>query len=292
MLIDHIGFFFFPEEILFRQIGRLSFPIFAYLLTVGYAKTSNFNRYALRLLKFALVSQAPYAFFSILSRGSMGYNPLNFNILFLLLMGLYMLKLYDYYKAQKGLKKIPAWLVLVLFILLPRLLSLTFMRVELPYMEGSYNFGLSYGSYGLLLILLFYVYKDQIIDTLLGFLLLSYFHNYIEDMISLSGIMKEADLITRFQQLFEITFLEPFQIVFAAGCPRPLALMILNRLVSLITFSSSYTQFYAIFAIFVIYALKDRNFYFRMPQSFAYWFYPLHLAVLGIIDFLLQNGLI
>lgn len=292
MLIDHIGFFFFPDELLFRQIGRLSFPIFCYLITVGYVHTSNFNRYVLRLLKFALISQAPYAFFSILSRGSMGYNPLNFNVLFNLILGLYTLKIYDCYKAQKGLKKPLTGLGLALFIALPRLASIIFMGVKLPFIEGAYDFSLSYGSYGLLLILIFYVYKDRLIDTLLAFALLSYFHGYLDDMVAISRIGYVAEPLVRFQRLFDITVVEPFRVVFTAGCPRPLALLILNRLLSMVSFSRPYIQFYAVFGIFTIYALKDLSFKFRMPQSFAYWFYPLHLAVLGIIDFLIQNGLI
>lgn len=292
MLIDHIGFFFFPDEMLFRQIGRLSFPIFAYLLTVGYQHTRNFNRYVLRLLKFALISQAPYAFFSLLSRGSMGYNPLNFNILFLLILGLYMLKLYDYYKKQRGLLKPLIWLCLAFYIALPRLLSLVFMNVVLPGIEGSYDFSLSYGSYGLLVILIFYVYKKSLVDAVLGFMLLSYFHGYLDDMIAIAGIAKEPVLITRFQHLFDIAVLEPLRIVSSAGCPRPLALLILKRLLDMLTFSAHYLQFYAIFGIFVIYTLRDVKFHFRMPSSFAYWFYPVHLAILGLLDYLIQNGLL
>ena len=36
MLIDHIGYMFFPDYRIFRTIGRLAFPIFAYQLSVGF----------------------------------------------------------------------------------------------------------------------------------------------------------------------------------------------------------------------------------------------------------------
>lgn len=39
MLIDHIGYMFFPKYRIFRTIGGLAFPIFAYQLSVGYMKT-------------------------------------------------------------------------------------------------------------------------------------------------------------------------------------------------------------------------------------------------------------
>ena len=60
MLIDHIGLFFFPDIPLFRIIGRLSFPLFAFLIANGAYYTKNQNRYLLRLGIFALVSQIPY----------------------------------------------------------------------------------------------------------------------------------------------------------------------------------------------------------------------------------------
>lgn len=292
MLIDHIGFFFFPDEDIFRHIGRLSLPIFAYLITIGYTKTSNFKGYILRLLKFGLLTQAPYFLLTLISRGKMGYNPFTFNIFFTLALGLYGLKIYDFYKVQRGYKKPLLWLGLVLYLALPRLLSLVFMRLSLPYIEGVYAFSIDYGSYGLILILLFYVYRNNLVDTLLAFLLLSYFHGYLEDMIALSGIWDEASAIVRFQKLFDIAVLEPITLPFAANCPRPLALLILNRLIAMLTFAPKYSQFYAVFAIFIIYALKDVSFKFRMPRNFAYWFYPIHLLILGLINFLIKNGLL
>lgn len=60
MLIDHIGAVLFPEIIILRIIGRISFPLFAYCLVVGFQYTSNIKKYALRLLLFSIVSQPIY----------------------------------------------------------------------------------------------------------------------------------------------------------------------------------------------------------------------------------------
>lgn len=62
MLIDHFAYYFYyaiPEEVYVycRALGRVSMPIFVYLLVQGYFNTKNIKKYKLRLLIFAVITQ-------------------------------------------------------------------------------------------------------------------------------------------------------------------------------------------------------------------------------------------
>ena len=83
MLVDHIGFLFFPEQAIFRIIGRVAFPLFAFLIAEGFLKTKDVKEYLKRLSIFAVISQAPFFFFERLA----GEINLNLNILFTLALG-------------------------------------------------------------------------------------------------------------------------------------------------------------------------------------------------------------
>ena len=82
MTVDHIGAVLYPEFTVLRFIGRLSFPLFAYLLILGMENTRNIRYYFARLFIFALISQVPF-FLAI------DYGPFeSLNIFFTLSFGL------------------------------------------------------------------------------------------------------------------------------------------------------------------------------------------------------------
>ncbi len=58
MLIDHIGYMLFPQHLVFRYIGRLAMPIFAFLIGEGCIYTRNKKRYFLQLFALGVLCQA------------------------------------------------------------------------------------------------------------------------------------------------------------------------------------------------------------------------------------------
>ena len=127
MIIDHVGFVFFPEMIIFQIIGRLSFPLYAYLIALGYSRTKNSIIYFFRVLVLAIVSQW---FFNYL------ISPIKLNVCFTLSFSIISLIVFELNKINKALKMFLYILILFLSLLL----------------------GCEYGSYGILLVLLFHLY--------------------------------------------------------------------------------------------------------------------------------------
>ncbi|MDD3481193.1 MAG: TraX family protein [Patescibacteria group bacterium] len=131
MVFDHVGLVFFPSIIGFRILGRLAFPILAYQLSIGYDRTSNFNRYLNRLFFFATLSQIPYY---------LAFGEVELNILFTFAAALVFMRAIDKKK----------WTYYLLVIIVGTLLSF------------------DYGFYGILLPAVFWVLRNSKKNALAG----------------------------------------------------------------------------------------------------------------------------
>ncbi|MBR5528470.1 MAG: conjugal transfer protein TraX [Clostridia bacterium] len=104
MLCDHLWGTIVPGNDWLTCIGRIAFPIFAFLTVEGYFHTSNLKKYILRLLIFAALSEIP---FNLMSGGNIIF-PIHQNVLWTFLIGLSMIHLNE--KARSGRKP---WFILL-----------------------------------------------------------------------------------------------------------------------------------------------------------------------------------
>lgn len=77
MLCDHLWGTVIPGNDWLTCIGRISFPIFAFMIVEGYFHTKNLKKYVLRLLFFAVISEIPFN----LAVGSRLFYPIHQNVL-------------------------------------------------------------------------------------------------------------------------------------------------------------------------------------------------------------------
>ena len=85
MTIDHIGYLLFPNIIVFRIIGRLAFPILAYLIAEGCKYTKNKLK---RFLLMFIIGIAYLVFYYIYSKKVLGsiFMSFSFAIFFIFLL--------------------------------------------------------------------------------------------------------------------------------------------------------------------------------------------------------------
>lgn len=108
MVIDHVGLFFFPHLLWPRIIGRIAFPLFAWLIANGARHTRDMRAYGVRLFALALVSQIPFTLANLQIGGSLFY----LNVVFTLFLGL--VAIYALQMLRHPALKVSAVLVLAL----------------------------------------------------------------------------------------------------------------------------------------------------------------------------------
>ncbi|MCD7801222.1 MAG: conjugal transfer protein TraX [Ruminococcus sp.] len=119
MFIDHFGILIFPDVTLFRIVGRVSFPIYAYLIAEGCKYTKNRVKYFLQVFILGLICSVV---FMVMER------YIFFCILITFSISILMIYLLDYVK--KSLKS--RWILLTLA------LAGTFFLCK--YVEVDYGF--------------------------------------------------------------------------------------------------------------------------------------------------------
>lgn len=139
MLSDHIWATYLCFGNWMTYIGRMAFPIFAFQIAEGFIHTSNYKKYALRLLGFALISEIPFNLFY----SSRWFNPFHQNVLFTLLFGLLAISVIDKARKTKTAKNILLGILWLILLCGASVLSFA-----------------DYGFWGMLTVVMFYLLRD------------------------------------------------------------------------------------------------------------------------------------
>ncbi|MBL1228068.1 hypothetical protein IW492_02330 [Enterococcus sp. BWB1-3] len=133
---------------IFLILGRLSFPLFCFLLVEGFVHTSNVKKYFSRLLIFALISEVPY---DLAFRNSF-FTLEKQNVFFTLLIGLVVLM-----GLEKVKERTPLNIILSLGIVFAGIFTAEFLQTD-------------YGGWiGVLLIsVLYYLREYPLVKCLAG----------------------------------------------------------------------------------------------------------------------------
>ena len=139
MICDHLWAKVVPGNDWMTYVGRMTFPIFAFMISEGFIHPSNLKKYILRLLAFAVISEIPFNLFY----GGSWFYPYHQNVMFTLLFGLLAIMLIDKAKKNRDAKTIVKSALLVI------LLGI-----------ASFICFVDYGFWGFLIIIMFYLFRN------------------------------------------------------------------------------------------------------------------------------------
>ncbi len=99
MTLDHVAYYCGVHGMTYevmRSLGRIAFPVFAFLLVEGYVHTHSKQRYFFSLMAFALISQIPWWLLS---------HDNSLNVFFTLALGLLTLQILDTLQPLRPINK-------------------------------------------------------------------------------------------------------------------------------------------------------------------------------------------
>lgn len=151
MTCDHIGYQIFPQYKILRLIGRLAFPIFAYMIAEGAKYTKNRLRYFLQMFGLGVLCQAVY-FFAMNSLYQCILITFSFSIILI-------------YTLDHAIKKnnFDSWILFILVFLV-----VFFLAEVLPLLLTNTDYAVDYGIWGILTPVFVYLGSKKILKLLLA----------------------------------------------------------------------------------------------------------------------------
>ena len=179
MLLDHMWATVVPGNEWMTCVGRLAFPIFAFLIVEGYFYTRNLKKYVQRLLFCALLSEIP---FNLMCCGRLFY-PLHQNVLWTFLIAIGLIRWNERAKHAKPWRRLLRWAATLI----------------VGFLIGTLTF-VDYYGYGVMMVLIFYFFRGRSWRQLLGQLIGLYWIN-VELM---GGLVYELGDFVIHQQAFAL----------------------------------------------------------------------------------------
>ncbi len=306
MLIDHIGAVF-PVPLtpaVFRLIGRIAFPIYAYLIAEGCKHTKNKNKYLLRLGIFAIISEIPFdlAFMQYQTHDFQRLN-INFfyqtNVFYSLFLGAACICVYESLKTKRQ-----PWIALIPLIIVPISLVLAFLLQD----KISWRIPLSIGflTYtAAALWLSHFLYDDEatpktvllrnilpIVVTvpifMLGSIMDTDYGMYAVLYILIFYLAKPDNRIIRTIIMFVVVFLEYAYPYFFWLCFRIYRIRLFLLPGKAMFFQSNLDYFWFALASVPLVFLYNGKQGPKVKWAF-YIFYPAHIAALVAIKFVISR---
>ncbi|MCQ2448051.1 MAG: conjugal transfer protein TraX [Oscillibacter sp.] len=141
MLCDHLWATMFPWLGWLTCVGRVAFPIFAFMIVEGYFHTHDIRRYLLRLLAFAVISEIP---FNLIYGSSVSYIA-HQNVLWTFLIGLVLILLIEKVRQKEKL-----WLTILV----------SALAVVFGWLIGMIT-AVDFYGFGVLMVLTFYFFHGK-----------------------------------------------------------------------------------------------------------------------------------
>ena len=225
MLCDHLWGTVVPGSDWLTCIGRIAFPIFAFMIVEGYFHTSNLKKYVKRLLIFAVISEIPFN----LALGSRLFYPIHQNVLWSFLISIGLIHWNEKTKEKAVWKRV---LVVILSVLI-------------AYIGGIITFVDFYNA-GILTVLAFYFFRQRKWWSYVGQFVCLYYIN----VEMLGGLVYEIPVFDGIYYL--------------------------------------HRQGLALLALIPIWLYRgEQGYHSKALQRIYYWFYPVHLLILGLLKMLL-----